>query len=160
MERTPYHDNMDQIEAALQKLPDPHIQIRHYFAPGIYCREMWVPAGAMVTSKIHKTEHQFILSAGALIVRTEQDEEVIIEAPYIGTTYPGTRRVAYFPVASCWTTRHHMDWITGSEGDDPETMEMTVQQIEDELIEPYQNPLIDGIFKNKIQIDNETKLGA
>lgn len=139
---------IDEIEVALQELEDPGLKWRHFFYPGTYCREMWVPAGAVVTSKIHKTEHQFVLSAGALIVRTDNDE-IFLEAPYLGITKPGTRRVAYFPVDSVWTTIHKIPWITGEE------TESDLERIEDELIEKYQNPLLEGEFKNKIQCHSQ-----
>ena len=151
-----YMEEMDRFEAAVISLPEVKIDLRHFFSPGVYYREMTVhipegAKGAFVTSKIHKTEHEFTLSVGALTVVTENDEEKFIEAPYLGTTKMWTRRAAFFHVSSVWTTVHKIPWIDGTEGHDPETLEMTLEQIEDELIEPYENNLLEGEFKNKIQ---------
>jgi len=136
-----YHDAMDEIELALQEYPDPGLTWRHFFSPGVYCREMTVPPGAVVTSEIHKTEHRFVLSAGMLTVRTE-DGEKLIKAPYIGLTTPGTRRVAYFHLESVWTTVHYLDWVTGHEPEDESEFNKAITRAETELIENYKNPLL------------------
>jgi hypothetical protein len=49
-----------QLEAVMKELPEDqklHIEPKHYFAPGIYMREMTMPKGSIVVGKIHKTEH-------------------------------------------------------------------------------------------------------
>lgn len=140
---------MDEIEYALQEFPDPGITLRHFFSSGVYYREMTAPPGSVVTSKIHKTEHAFILSVGKLTVKTEDGGEKTIEAPYIGTTLQGTRRVALFHTESVWTTVHPLDWITGLEGENEETWLAAIERAEDDIIEKYQNPLLEGEFKNK-----------
>lgn len=142
---------MDEIEEALQLFPPVKFIYRHFFYPGTYCREMWVPADAIVTSKIHNTEHQFTLSAGQMTVMTEDGGEITLEAPFIGTTKVGTRRVAKFHSESVWTTVHKIDWIIGDEGKDEKLLLETLRRIEDEIIEKYDNPLLNGEFKNLIQ---------
>ena len=151
----PYLEEMNRFEFAISKLPEVRIDLRHFFYPGVYCREMTVhipsgAKGAYVTSKIHKTEHEFTLSVGALTVVTENDEEKFIQAPYLSTTKMWTKRAAFFHCTSVWTTTHKIGWVTGEEGNDPETLEMTLEQIEDELIEEYENPLLEN-HKTEIQ---------
>jgi uncharacterized protein YbdZ (MbtH family) len=76
------------------------------FTPGLYLREVSVPAGSLVVTKIHKTEHPFVVSKGKISVWTEDKGVVQIEAPYTGITKPGTRRVCFCHTDTVWTTFH------------------------------------------------------
>lgn len=127
--KTAYNEFMDQIEADILRLPPVQIDIRHIIAPGIITREMRAPAGAFITSKTHKTEHIFMLLQGSILVRTEADGVVRIDAPFTGKTFPGTRRVAYVIEDVIWSTIHATNLT------DPE-------ELEKEIIVDYKNPLI------------------
>jgi hypothetical protein len=62
----------------------------HRFVPGMYCREIFMPAGSVMTTMIHMYEHfAFILTGKARVV-SEQGGDEIIEAPAIIVTKPGT----------------------------------------------------------------------
>ena len=97
-----------------------HCRITHYFAPGVYAREMWVPAGCLLTGKIHKTEHLNILSQGHVSV-SNKGESITMKAPYTFVSPVGTKRAIYAHEDSTWTTIH------ATELTDPE-------EIEDEII--------------------------
>jgi hypothetical protein len=105
----------------------------HRFTPGLYSRQFEMFPGELIVSKIHLTEHQFIISKGVIIV-IENGEEILLVAPYHGITKPGTRRVLFVPkeaVESCiWTTFH-------ANPDDLDEFE-----IEKKIIEPHTNPLL------------------
>lgn len=45
--------------------------VRHYFAPGLYAREMTIPAGTAVIGAVHKTENLVVVSMGRLRILTE-----------------------------------------------------------------------------------------
>lgn len=108
--------------------------VKHTFTPGIYAREITMKPGSRLTSKIHKTEHQFIISQGCAVV-FQDGEQVLLQAPYHGITKPGTRRVLLIPddaEENCiWTTFHFNP-------DDED-----VEQIEERIIEKHDNPLLD-----------------
>lgn len=63
-------DNMNRLIAymwcliknGVEKLELPLI---HHFTDGIYCREMHMPAGAIIVGKRHKTKHLCIISSGS-----------------------------------------------------------------------------------------------
>ena len=95
-------------------------RIRHYFAPGVYAREMWMPAGYLITGKIHLTEHLNMLSQGKVSV-SNKGESITMEAPYTFVSPVGTKRAIYAHEDSTWTTIHATDLT------DP-------QEIEDEII--------------------------
>ncbi len=79
--------------------------IAHYFAPGIYAREMWMPAGCLITGKIHLTEHLNMLSQGSVSV-SNQGESILMTAPHTFVSKVGTKRAIYAHEDSTWTTIH------------------------------------------------------
>ena len=60
-----YNDEIDELEAAMVENLDlikcPSV---HRFTQGLYIRETFMPAGTLLTSKIHKTEHPYTISKG------------------------------------------------------------------------------------------------
>jgi len=83
-------------------------KITHHFAPGVYAREMWMPAGCLLTGKIHKTEHLNMLSRGKVSV-SNKGESITMEAPYTFVSPIGTKRAIYAHEDSTWTTIHATD---------------------------------------------------
>jgi hypothetical protein len=126
----PTDQTIDALEVAIvTNLPAVDCPITHRFTPGLYIREMFAPAGSLITSKIHRTQHPFVLSAGRISVWTEEGGWVELCAPYTGITEPGTRRVAYVHEDAVWTTFHPTDKTDPAE-------------IEAEIIEPRADHLI------------------
>lgn len=97
-----------EIEEALRKLPPAEIPERHYFSPGVYAREITIPAGTVLTGKIHKYAQLNILSKGEMSVLTE-DGMKRVRAPFTIVSPPGTKRVAYVHEDAVWTTIHGTD---------------------------------------------------
>lgn len=81
------------------------IPVRHYFSDGVYAREIRIPAGTLLTGKIHKRENLNILSAGEISVLTEAGMQRI-KAPFTVVSPPGTKRIAYAHTDCVWTTVH------------------------------------------------------
>ncbi len=82
------------------------IPLRHYFAPGIYMREISIPKGVTLTGKIHKTEHLCVLSKGKVTVWTD-DGMKTIEASHVVQSMPGIKRVMHAHEDSVWINFHH-----------------------------------------------------
>jgi hypothetical protein len=94
-----------QLEAIMKTMEDAsHLtKLFHYFAPGIYARELHIPAGMTLTGKIHKYSQLNILSKGRISVLTE-DGIVEVEAPFTVVSPAGTKRIAYAHTDCVWTT--------------------------------------------------------
>ena len=62
------HGKIDELEAGMLQFPEQLIDlpVTHRFTPGLYSREIFMPKGTFVTSKIHKTEHPLVILSGAL----------------------------------------------------------------------------------------------
>lgn len=129
------NDLIDAVELELVNMIESgefvakEFPLKHIFTDGLYAREITMCAGDRLTSKIHLTEHQFIVSKGRLLVRNG-DEEIEIVAPYHGITKAGTRRVLYIIEDTVWTTFH------------ANPNNETVEQIEDRILEKHTNKLL------------------
>lgn len=75
----------------------------------MYIREIHVPAGEFFTSRIHRTEHPFVVSKGSVTVWSTLAGLNRFSAPYSGITMPGTRRVLFTHQDLIWTTFHATD---------------------------------------------------
>lgn len=123
---------LDQIEVFISEAAKTHPMqdvLTHRFTPGLYIREIFMPAGSMLTSKIHKTEHPYVISSGVVSVWSENDGFQKITGPYTGITKPGTRRLLYIHEDTTWTTFHP-------------TNKTDVAMIEADIIESHINPLL------------------
>jgi len=147
---------IDEVEARIMKIQGAEFQgrceqisffpLRHRFTPGMYIREILMPAGAVLTSQIHKTEHPFVISKGRLLVYHNKDNGwVEFSAPYSGITYPGTRRILIILEDTIWTTFH--------------ATELTdLLEIEKYLSEDYINPLLPvGTYKPMYELTATTE---
>ena len=97
---------VDEIEVEMEKLPQEHCPLNHIFTPGLYVREILLPAGTLLTSRIHLTEHPFVISSGTVSIWTEEKGCITLTAPYTGVTKPGTRRILYAHTDVIFSTFH------------------------------------------------------
>ena len=112
----PVGKNLDLSLKGLADLVDrmrasPHLEredlpLVHRFTPGMYIRELHLPAHVAVVTMVHKTEHPYVVSAGELLVWTKEGGVQNIKAPFCGITKPGTIRLAVTLTPVIWTTFH------------------------------------------------------
>ena len=136
-------DRLDELEVAMLENFEPvHCLTTHKFTDGMYIREIFMPAGSLITSKIHKTEHPYIVSYGKVAVSIDGDDWNEITAPYTGITIPGTRRVLYIIEDCIWTTFHRVDGMKSEYNNlNDEEKEKIVEKIEENILEPHLNYL-------------------
>ena len=90
---------------------DRHECINHGYTleeamtPGIYIRELTMPAGSLIFSKIHLQEHPYLVTKGRVSVY-DGNEIIEIKAPYKGITEKGTKRILYIHEDTTWITFH------------------------------------------------------
>ena len=92
-------------ESINQELPPADCPVTHHFAPGLYAREIFMPAGSVVVGKIHKHAHVNTISKGRCIVTTEFGREELV-APVSFVSIAGTKRAVYVIEDTIWTTYH------------------------------------------------------
>jgi hypothetical protein len=99
---------IDQLEQAMLSTGSViDLPLIHRFLDGLYVREIHMPAGTLATSKIHKTEHPFVILRGRVSVYVPGEDHVEhLTGPHFGITRPGTRRVLYMHEDTVWITFH------------------------------------------------------
>jgi hypothetical protein len=106
---TPAWELINRLEQAMAQLPQQLCPLTHTFTPGLYTRTILMPAGTKLTSRIHLYEHPFVISQGVVRVRDGEGEWVTLQAPHVGVTKPGTRRVLDVIEDTVWSTFHVTD---------------------------------------------------
>jgi len=135
----PTREQIDSLQRTMRDLPQMELPTRHYFADGMYCRELFRPAGCTIVGKVHKREHFYIVLSGEVTVTGEGLPPERIKGPRIIVSAPGTKRAVYAHVDSICITVHRTD-------------EKDLDAIERELIEPDETALFDAHNKLKVQV--------
>lgn len=97
--------------------------LRHYFAPGVYLREIFMPADSVVIGKIHRTEHFNIIQKGRVRVAHGDGTTMVLEGPCTFVSKAGVQKTLYIETDTIWTTIHI-------------TSETDLAALESALIEP------------------------
>jgi len=117
-------------EDIIKAAPQVELEVHHHFSSGVYAREMFIPAGTVLTGKIHKTEHLCIMSAGEMEIADENGVQRIC-APATFISKPGAKRLGVAMADSVFITVH------GTYETDPQTLENTLVATSYEEYEQY-----------------------
>lgn len=101
----PASGKVDRYEEWAAVQPQVPIVTRHYFAPGIYAREIVVPAGIVITGAQHQTKYLAVLSKGSVSVWQEGDatKATLLTAPMTVVSEVGARRIGVVHEEMIWT---------------------------------------------------------
>lgn len=108
----PTREKIEALKQFMVALPDEvklPFENRHDFCPGLYARTIFMEAGSVVISKIHKTQHFFVVAKGSCTVVDSHGTRQLIVAPHLGITMPGTERALHIHEDCIWTTFHVTD---------------------------------------------------
>lgn len=108
-----FRDKMTVAEISIKEmdgaLQDKDIEkicpLVHSYGDGCYVRQIFMPKGTLIISKLHKKTHPYFVMTGVASVATENGVETI-QAPYQGITQAGTKRALYIHEDMVWTTVH------------------------------------------------------
>lgn len=106
---------ISSIDGEIARMPPVESPVTGIFTPGLYTRTIFMPAGSAHRSKIHRTEHQYIISQGACFVSENGGPRILYKAPFHGITKPGTWRTLFIIMDCIWTTMHPTDKTTVEE---------------------------------------------
>ncbi len=112
-----------RLEREMANHPPCEYGLVRRLTKGLYSREWSAKAGVKCTTRVHRTEHQFIISKGKVRIWTEADHWETFTAPYHGITTPGTKRVLDILEDLVFTTFHATD-------------KTNMDEIDAELVEP------------------------
>lgn len=114
--------NVQALQDAMTEMPQYEPPTEHLFHGGMYCRQVWRPAGCTIVGKVHKKEHFYVVVSGTICVTTDDGVQTVT-GPKVLCSTPGTKRAVYAITDALCMTFHAVD-------------AQTVEQAEDELVEP------------------------
>lgn len=82
--------DLDMVEAYMLSLPQVDIPVSHHFGPGVYMREITIPAGTMALGAHQRFDHMNILLRGK-VAMLDGDQVRIVEGPLVFTGKPGRK---------------------------------------------------------------------
>lgn len=82
------------VHAVRTQLEPVECPVYHHFSPGVYARELRIPAGSVIVGKIHKHDNMLIMSAGEAEISID-GQVARVKAPHISVGPAGSQRAAY-----------------------------------------------------------------
>lgn len=130
--KLPTLGGIERLQATMAAMPQADLSdhTKHYFADGMYCRELFRPADTLIVGKVHKKEHFYIVLSGEVTLIGDGFRERI-KAPRIIISQPGTKRAVLSHTDAICITVHRTD-------------SRDLDEIERELIEPEDMRLFDA----------------
>jgi hypothetical protein len=81
--------------------------LRHFFADGVYVREIFMPAGAVIVGHIHKHEHVAIMQKGDISIYDETGLQRM-KGPHTFISKAGIKRALYIHEDTIFSTIHRL----------------------------------------------------
>lgn len=113
------------LEHALQTVPgaqgmDEYNEgkINHYFGTGVYGRELFIPKGSVIVSKIHRGRTFNVIAVGKISVISPDRGYNTYEGPFCFVSEPYTKRVVIAHEDTLWITSHGTDKVDLNEVED------------------------------------------
>ena len=103
-----FHDKVDQLEAEFLTMDQVECPVVHRFGPGIYIREVRVPAGSYAIGHAQKHVHLNIFLQGRVSVVNDDGSTTELVAPMTFVGQPG-RKVGYVHEEMVWQNVYATD---------------------------------------------------
>lgn len=129
---------VEALQAAMSEMPQYEPPTEHWFHGGMYCRQVWRPAGCTIIGKVHKKEHFYVVVSGTICVTTDDGVQTIT-GPKVLLSRPGTKRAVYAVTDALCITFHVAEATT-------------VEEAENELVEADLNSMfaVGNKIKNEV----------
>lgn len=130
-------ERVEALQSEISKYPQYEPPTEHIFHGGMYCRQVWRPAGCLIVGKVHKKEHFYMIVSGTVKITTDDGVETLT-GPFLLCSKPGTKRAVYAETDALCMTIHRVD-------------SSTIEDAEAELVEddPHSLFTIGNKVKNK-----------
>lgn len=104
------------LEEAMKTLPDSYDmeefnegKITHHFGTGVYGRELFIPKGNVIVSKIHRGKTFNVIAKGVISVICPNNGYNTYEGPHCFVSEPFTKRIVIAHEDTLWITSHGTD---------------------------------------------------
>jgi hypothetical protein len=102
-----------ELESAMKSLPDSYNmeefnegKITHHFGTGVYGRELFIPKGNVIVSKIHRGKTFNVIAKGVISVICPHNGYNTYEGPHCFVSEPFTKRIVIAHEDTLWITSH------------------------------------------------------
>lgn len=114
----PMRSQIVALQKAMENAPEHqiHIEPQHYFAHGLYAREVTLPQGSTAVGHTHAQEHICIISKGRVQIVSE-DGVREVSAPATLIIPKGRKNCVHALEETTWTTIHASDVKTPEEAE-------------------------------------------
>lgn len=119
---TQLHGSVEALQAAMLELPQYEPPTEHVFHGGMYCRQVWRPAGCTIVGRVHKKEHFYLIVSGTVCITTDNGVQTLT-GPVLLCSKPGTKRAVHAVTDALCITFHATEAVD-------------VEQAEELLVEP------------------------
>ena len=123
-----------QVEVSKHEQYEPPTD--HLFHGGMYCRQVWRPAGCLIVGKVHKKEHFYMVVLGTVAVTTD-DGVQLITGPKVLCSKPGAKRAVYA---------------------ETDALCMTFHRVESDNVEDVESELVEDDPRSMFSVGNKIKL--
>ena len=89
------------FERELGKLPQFECPLKHYFADGLYVREIFIPKGVALVGYVHMQDCVTTISQGAIAINDGVDM-VVLRAPFTKPVPAGSKKAGYALEDTIW----------------------------------------------------------
>lgn len=94
-------DRIDELQELMLEQAQAECPVIHRFGPGLYMREVTIPAGAIAIGHYQKREHLNVMLKGKITVLRDDGNLETLTAPLVFTGKPG-RKVGYVHEEVVW----------------------------------------------------------
>lgn len=128
-------ERVEALQDEVIKHPQYEPPTEHIFHGGMYCRQVWRPAGCLIVGKVHKKEHFYMVVTGTVRVTTDDGVQTIT-GPFLLCSKPGTKRAVYA---------------------ETDALCMTIHRVESDTVEAVESELVEDDPKSMFTIGNKVK---
>jgi hypothetical protein len=104
-----FKEKLGTLMGRMSQAEQTDCPLKHHFSPGLYLREIFMPAGTVVVGRVHKTEHFNILVKGACVIVHDDFRREELRAPMVFVSKAGVQKVLYILEDMIWMTTHVTD---------------------------------------------------
>ena len=98
------------LQREMARMPQVELRTEHYFADGMYARNLFRPRDTLIVGKVHKREHFFVVASGRIAV-VNGDSRMECGAGTVIVSAPGTKRATLALEDSIGITFHRTDKV-------------------------------------------------
>ena len=138
IDKDEYDKAVSEVVKTLTEMEQVECPLEHRFSPGVYVRQITMPAGAFVIGHKHKTQHfNIVMSGRARVMMNGIIEEVA--APCMFESQAGVQKVLLIEEDMIWATVH----ANPENCQDVVKLEEELIDVSDEFLEAKGNMTLD-----------------